>query len=109
MGFSLKKLLVNVLKNKIVFGILAVGLVIAGFLIDITIPSIVERIFELEIVKFSLLALIVYTGSVSIEAGLLLSIIYIMITEKIDDRQIKSVVEVTKPTETVVKAEESSE
>ena len=109
MGFKLKKTLLNVLQNKAVFAVLAVGLVIAGFTIDVAIPSIVEKIFGYEIVKFALLSMIVYLGSVSIEAGLLLAIVYIMITEKIDDRQIKAVVEVTKPVETVVKAEESKE
>ena len=107
---GIKKTLKNILQNKAVFAVLAVGLVIAGFTIDVPIHPIVEKIFGFEIVKFALLSAIVYLGSVSIEAGLLLAIIYIMITEKIDDAQIKSVVEVAKPVvKTVEKTEEPKE
>ena len=111
---GVKKTLMNILQNKAVFAVMAVGLVISGFTIDIPIPSIVEKVFDFEIVKFAILAAIVYLGSVSIEAGLLLSIVYIMLSEKIDDKQIQKIADKTttndkESKELVAKAEEVKE
>lgn len=111
---GLKQILQKVLGNKAIFTVIAVGLVIAGFTIDIPIHPIIVKIFNYEIVKFALLVVIVYLSCISIELSLLLSIIYIMFSEKIDDLDIQKVADKTtsndkETKELIVKAEEVKE
>jgi hypothetical protein len=82
----------QLLKNKIVFAIIAGSLLLAGSTMKIKLPSQIEGLFKNDLVKVALLFLILYIGKLAIHYALIGAILFIVLSDKLNDKEIENFV-----------------
>ncbi len=79
----------GLLKNKIVFGIIAASLVLAGSTMKIKLPRQLEGLFKNDLVKVALLFAILYMGKIAIQYSIIAAILFIILSDKLNDKEIE--------------------
>ncbi len=79
----------GLLKNKIVFGIIAGSLLLAGSTMKIKLPIQLEGLFKNDLVKVALLFAILYMGKIAIQYAVITAILFIILSDKLNDKEIE--------------------
>jgi hypothetical protein len=83
----IKKILKLLQNKKIHFVIILVILISCSKLTIV--PSVFKKIFKNFLVRTSMLVYILYLGRISIKMAVLISIAYILMTEKLNDEEVE--------------------
>ncbi len=79
----------GLLKSKIVFGIIAASLVLAGSTMKIKLPIQLEDLFKNDLVKVALLFAILRLGQIALHYAVIASILFIILSDKLNDKEIE--------------------
>ena len=85
-------MLKGLLKSKIVFGIIATSLLLAGSTMKIKLPSLLEGLLKKDLVKVALLAVVLYLGKIAIQYAVIAAILFIILSDKLNDKEIENFV-----------------
>ena len=76
-------------QTQVMFVILVVTLIFIGSPLTIDLPPFFDKLFEHYLTKIIILSLIAMIGNYSVYLGILLSILFILVSQKIVDNNIK--------------------
>ena len=82
----------GLLKNKVVFGIIAVSLLLSGSTMKIKLPSQLEGLLKNDLVKVALLVGVLYMGKIALHYAVIASILFIILSDKLNDKEIEDFV-----------------
>ena len=80
----------GLLKSKIVFGIIAGSLLLAGSTMKIKLPSQLEGLFKNDLVKVALLFIVFRLGQIAIQYATIGAILFIILVDKLNDTDIEN-------------------
>ena len=100
---------INMLKldsrlKQVLFAIVIIALIFLGSAIKVDLPNIIDRFLDHYITKIVMLMILLAIGQKSLPLAIIFAVLYILLSERIVDQEIKDIVEINKP-----KAEEKSE
>ena len=90
------------------FGVIVISLIFLGTSIKVDLPSIIDTILDHFIVKIVMLLILLAIGQKSLPMGIIFAILYILLSERIVDAEIKNIVEINKPVEKIEAPKEES-
>jgi len=79
----------GLLKSKIVFGVIAASLLLAGSTMKIKLPIQLEGLLKNDLVKVALLFAILYMGKIAIQYAVIAAILFIILSDKLNDKEIE--------------------
>ena len=85
-------MLKGLLKSKILFGVVAGLLVLAGSTMKIKLPTQVETLFKNDFVKVALLFAVLRLGQVAIQYAFIAAVLFIVLSDKLNDTEIENFV-----------------
>ena len=90
--------------KQAMFAVIVIVLIFLGTSIKVDLPAKVDMILDHFITKIVMLIILLVIGQKSLPMGIIFAILYILLSERIVDAEIKNIVEINKSTK-----EENSE
>jgi len=90
--------------KQVLFAIIVIALIFLGSAINIDLPTFIDNFLDHYITKIVMLIILLAIGQKSLPLAIIFAVLYILLSERIVDQEIKDIVEINKP-----KAEEKSE